>query len=172
MWQRVSFMFVRNVKMWAKPETISAFFCKINSKGHKGRSGGLILTWVFWILTSTEALLTASSLGILCSMAAGTLLCYIARIYRMNVSHQGGLTHISVWSEPRWHSLWYRWSGCPAAPLCLRKNTWINLQSDTKHFKWGKGRKRLKKVFQRIVGIYEWDTKSVKSVPTEAKWSR
>lgn len=121
---------------------------------------GLILTWVFWILKSTEALLTASSLGILCSMAAGTLLCYTARIYSMNVSHQGGLTHISVWSEPRWHSLWYRWSGCPAAPLCLQKNTLINLQSDTKNDKWGKGRKWLKKIREKLGFMNETQNRS------------
>lgn len=80
-------------------------------------SGRNILTWVFWILKSTEAALTASSLGILCSMAAGTVSRYTIRY--INISHQGGLTHISVWFGPRWHSLWYHWSGCPTGPLCL-----------------------------------------------------
>lgn len=53
----------------------------------------------------------------------------------MNASHQDGLTHISVWSEPHWNSLWYRWSGCPAALLCLQKQykeVAVNITNETK----------------------------------------
>lgn len=97
-----------------------------------------VLTWVFWILKSTEALLTASSLGMLCSMAAGGQF-HVRPEEHTNASRQDALTHTSVWSEPHWNSLWYRWSGCPAALLCLQRwykeksSEWqLNITNETK----------------------------------------
>lgn len=117
-------------------------------------SGCYLLTWVFWILKSTEAVLTASSLGMLCSMAAGTVSRYTRRIYKYITSGwfdshfslvrtTSAFPLISVVRVSNWH-------------FVSLKSTRINLQSDIKHNKWDKSRnwvKKKKKVARWVSGI-------------------